>query len=97
VPVVTDDPAALRAALAAAGVDASGASNVTALGGARARAMIERVVFVPAYPEIDELDRALRGRIEAIVGAHLRAQAVRNSLGARQRGGAAGDVRGSAA
>ncbi len=58
VPVLVDDPPAARAALARAGVDAEGPSNIVALGDARAAALLERLVFLPAYPELPEPTRA---------------------------------------
>lgn len=52
VPISAVEPDQLRATLLAHGIDASGASNVTAVGGRRATELIARLVFVPAYPEM---------------------------------------------
>ena len=68
VPVVVPAPDALRAALQLAGFDAFGASNVVALGGTQATALMAGLVFVPAYPELP-LHR-LR-QLTAIVRAHV--------------------------
>jgi len=66
-PVSVADPEGLRQALADAGFDASGASNVIAIGGKRVTAMIEGLVFLPCYPEMD--DSAL-ARVRAVVRIH---------------------------
>jgi dTDP-4-amino-4,6-dideoxygalactose transaminase len=52
VPVAVADPAGLRRKLRAAGFDSSGPSNVTAFGDGRARALMNGLVFLPAYPEL---------------------------------------------
>lgn len=52
VPLMVGDVQALRATLWRAGIDGSGASNLTAVGGTCARALLARLVFVPAYPEL---------------------------------------------
>lgn len=55
--VRTKEPARLRERLSRAHVDASGASNVTAVGrpvdAPRAHALVNEIVFVPVYPELD--------------------------------------------
>jgi len=66
-PVSVTDPEGLRRALADAGFDASGASNVIAIGGKRVTSMIEGLVFLPCYPEMDE---AARARVGAVVRNH---------------------------
>lgn len=63
--VRTKEPARLRERLAQAHIDASGASNVTAVGrpldAPRAHALVNEIVFVPVYPELDaRTARALR-------------------------------------
>ena len=57
-PVSVADPEGLRRDLARAGFDAHGASNVVAIGGRRATAMIDGLVFVPCYPELNDDTRA---------------------------------------
>lgn len=51
-PLEVRDVEAMRAALWRAGIDGSGASNMTAIGGARAQKLVKDLVFVPAYPEL---------------------------------------------
>ncbi|MCC7110134.1 MAG: DegT/DnrJ/EryC1/StrS aminotransferase family protein [Deltaproteobacteria bacterium] len=51
-PLEVRDVEAMRAALWRAGIDGSGASNMTAIGGARAQQLLRNLVFVPAYPEL---------------------------------------------
>ncbi len=62
------DPARLREALNAHGIDASGASNITAVGdpreAPRARALVDELVFVPVYPELDA--RVLRELVNVV-------------------------------
>lgn len=58
IPVLVDDAPAARAALAAACVDAEGPSNMVAIDEARAAALLARLVFVPAYPELPPRVRA---------------------------------------
>jgi perosamine synthetase len=70
------DPARLREALVAHGIDASGASNITAVGHAReapqARALVDELVFVPVYPELDaQLLRDLVNVVEACEAGEL--------------------------
>lgn len=67
VPVSTSEPDALRQRLAEAGFDAYGASNVVAIGGTRASAMIEGLVFLPCYPE---MSGRTRDRVAAVVRDH---------------------------
>ena len=57
-PVSVPDPEELRHALVEAGFDASGASNVIAIGGKRVTSMVEGLVFLPCYPEMSEAARA---------------------------------------
>jgi hypothetical protein len=57
-PMSVPDPEGLRRDLARAGFDAHGASNVVAIGGAQATAMIDGLVFVPCYPELNDDARA---------------------------------------
>lgn len=61
-------PERLREALIAHGIDASGASNITAIGdprhAPRARALVRELVFVPVYPELDA--RTLRDLVNII-------------------------------
>ncbi|MCC7071186.1 MAG: DegT/DnrJ/EryC1/StrS family aminotransferase [Deltaproteobacteria bacterium] len=70
--VRASDPQRLRAALAEAGVDASGASNISAVGGIHAppalRALVEELVFLPVYPEVAA---ARRRAIEAVLAREL--------------------------
>jgi dTDP-4-amino-4,6-dideoxygalactose transaminase len=66
-PISVPDPEALRRDLARAGVDAHGASNVVAIGGKRATAMVDGLVFVPCYPELTDDARA---RVCEVVRAH---------------------------
>ncbi|HEY4221054.1 MAG TPA: DegT/DnrJ/EryC1/StrS family aminotransferase [Myxococcota bacterium] len=56
------DPVALREALLRTGVDASGASNILAVGGVRAQSLVDELVFVPIYPELPRvvIDRIVR-------------------------------------
>lgn len=57
--VTADDPAALIAQLSAQGFDASqGATSLAPVGNApRVRALLERIVFLPAWPEVPEAER----------------------------------------
>lgn len=64
IPVRVADIASALAALRADGFDASGPSNVCALGGAVATDTLSRMIFVPAYPE---LPAAARGRILQLI------------------------------
>jgi hypothetical protein len=66
-PISVQDPEGLRRDLARAGVDAHGASNVVAIGGCRATAMVDGLVFVPCYPELTDDARA---RMCDVVRAH---------------------------
>lgn len=70
--VRTSDPSRLRAAFARAGIDASGASNITAVGGVHAppalRALVDELVFLPVYPEVSA---AQRRAIEAVLAREL--------------------------
>lgn len=66
-PMSVPDPEGLRRDLAKAGFDAHGASNVVAIGGRRATAMIDGLVFVPCYPELTDDARA---RLCDVVRAH---------------------------
>ncbi|MBI1949535.1 MAG: DegT/DnrJ/EryC1/StrS family aminotransferase [Deltaproteobacteria bacterium] len=68
-PIETTSPARLREALWRIGIDASGASNIAAVGGVAARALVQSLVFVPAYPE---LSPAARAALAEAVQAHLR-------------------------
>lgn len=67
-PIETQNPARLREALWRAGIDASGASNIKAVGGVATRALVESLVFVPAYPE---LSRAARTALFEVVQEHV--------------------------
>jgi perosamine synthetase len=73
VPISTSDPDAVRRELATEGFDACGASNVVAIGGREATRMIEGLVFLPCYPE---MNARTRDRIAAVV--------TRSVTGARQ-------------
>ena len=66
-PISVQDPEGLRRDLARAGVDAHGASNVVAIGGRKATAMVDGLVFVPCYPELTDDARA---RVCDVVRAH---------------------------
>lgn len=66
-PISVRDPEGLRRDLARAGVDAHGASNVVAIGGRKATAMVDGLVFVPCYPELTDDARA---RVCDVVRAH---------------------------
>ena len=66
-PISVQDPEGLRLDLARAGVDAHGASNVVAIGGLKATAMVDGLVFVPCYPELTDHARA---RVCDVVRAH---------------------------
>jgi perosamine synthetase len=55
IPVLVDDLERARAALRAAGIDASGPSNVVYLG--PRPAIMDRLLFVPAYPELPRATR----------------------------------------
>lgn len=68
-PIETSSPALLREALWRAGIDASSASNITAVGGGAARALVQSLVFVPVYPE---LPPDAREALFEVVQAHLR-------------------------
>ena len=68
VPVSVPKPMELQETLLAAGFDASGASNVVALGGEQAVALVDGMVFLPAYPELPS--SRLAGLI-ALVRSHL--------------------------
>lgn len=57
-PISVSDPEDLRRELSQAGFDAHGPSNVVAIGGPRATAMIDGLVFVPCYPELNDDARA---------------------------------------
>jgi perosamine synthetase len=57
VPARVRDPETTRAALRQAGFDASGPSNVVAIDDPDAAALIDHLVFVPAYPELSERAR----------------------------------------
>jgi len=76
-PMSVPDPDGLRRDLALAGVDAHGASNVVAIGGRRATAMIDGLVFVPCYPELSDDARA---RLCDVVRAHCTASRSRIGL-----------------
>jgi perosamine synthetase len=52
IPARVRDAEAARAALQQAGIDASGPSNVVAIDDPEAAALIDHLVFVPAYPEL---------------------------------------------
>jgi dTDP-4-amino-4,6-dideoxygalactose transaminase len=68
-PVRARDPSALRRALWAIGVDASGASNLTAIDGAPpdSRALAAEIVLVPAYPSMSEASRrAIAGVLRSL-------------------------------
>lgn len=67
VPVSVADPRGLQRDLARAGFDAHGASNVVAIGGPRVTAMIDGLVFVPCYPEMDD---DTRERVCEVVRTH---------------------------
>jgi perosamine synthetase len=68
-PVITEDPESFIAALRAAGFDATRATtSITAVGSPpppRAAELMERVVFVPAYPE---LPRDAVARLRRVLG-----------------------------
>lgn len=66
-PISVRNPEGLCRALARAGVDAHGASNVVAIGGRKATAMVDGLVFVPCYPELSDDARA---RVCDVVRAH---------------------------
>ncbi|MDQ3244308.1 MAG: hypothetical protein M3Q09_11310, partial [Gemmatimonadota bacterium] len=68
VPVSVQNPDRLRTDLARAGFDAHGASNVVAIGGSRATSMVNGLVFLPCYPEMD-VDA--RDRVAAVVRSHF--------------------------
>jgi perosamine synthetase len=67
-PLRTRRPAVLREALLARGLDASGASNITAVGGTGMDMLVNELVFVPAYPELPSSTRAA---LHAVVLAHI--------------------------
>ncbi len=68
VPVSVAEPERLRASLLAVGLDASGASNVTAVGGVAAARLVQGLVLLPVSPE---LPVARRQRLVAVVLHHL--------------------------
>jgi dTDP-4-amino-4,6-dideoxygalactose transaminase len=67
IPAQVRDAEAARAALHQAGIDASGPSNVVAIDDPEAAALIDHLVFVPAYPE---LPAPARTRLLEVLRAH---------------------------
>ena len=66
-PLSTTKATQLREQLWAMGIDASSASNMTAVGGARATRLVDQLIFVPVYPELrDGIDVVARVVCNAI-------------------------------
>lgn len=105
-PVTVDDPAALVARLRALGFDASRATSALAAVPAppgrpeaepvAAHRMLERVVFLPVYPELPARD--LRRLLQATMSSHWATATSRPAATAMSAGvGAAGTLRSSRA